>query len=207
VTEGAPALAVGTFEGGSPYRTSFKNGATLYPRLFCLIDRRPMGRLGANPSAPLVVSRRSTQPPWKDVPPIENPVEVEFLRPVLLGESILPFRVFRPFEGVVPVSENGHVLDSEGAANRGFAGLRGWMRKSEASWDAGQSSGSSLVENFDHYGKLASQFPIAHLRVVYAKAGILPAACVVRDRCSVIDHKLYWAAPNSKARVISWSPS
>ncbi len=141
VTEGAPAPAVGVFEGGSVYRDAFRNGATLYPRPLCFVERRQMGRLGVNPSAPMVVSRRSRQEkrPWKEMPAIENPVEIEFLRPVLLGESILPYRVFRLFEGVIPVTDNGHVFDAEGAANRGFGGLRGWLRQAETAWEQNRS--------------------------------------------------------------------
>ena len=71
---------------------------------------------------------------------IENPVEAEFLRPVLLGESILPFRVWRPFEAVLPVDAKGVVLDAEAAANRGFDGLHSWMQKAETVWNANQSS-------------------------------------------------------------------
>jgi SAM-dependent methyltransferase len=43
----------------------------------------------------------------------------------------------------------------------------------------------------------ADVFPIAPIRIVYAKAGTLPAACVLRDVQAVIDHMLYWAAPTS----------
>ena len=64
-----------------------------------------------------------------------EPVEAEYLRPVLLGESILPYRVFHPFEAVVPVTEQGEVLDAKAAANRGIDGLLGWMRKAEAEWE------------------------------------------------------------------------
>jgi hypothetical protein len=200
VIEGAPAPAQGTFEGGSAYRGMFKNGATLYPRMLCLVDRRQTGRLGANPAAPLVASRRTSQEkqPWKTLPGIENPVEAEFLRPILLGESILPYRLFRPFEGVVPITRTGLVLDSEAAANRGFACLHGWMSKAEAAWDAnGDGGGMTLTENWNHYNKLSAQFPLANLRVVYAKSGTLPAACVLAESASVIDHMLYWTAPAS----------
>ena len=203
VIEGAPALSVGTFEGGSAYRRSFRQGATLVPRMLCLVERRQIGRLGANPSAPFVASRRSSQEkrPWKDLPGIENPVEVEFLRPILLGASILPYRLFRPFEGVVPVDPKGVVLDADAAANRGFDGLHGWMRKAEGAWSESKSSTMSLVQQFDYYGKLGSQFPIASLRIVYAKAGSQPAACLLRDERGVIDHMLYWMAPASEAEA------
>src|SRR5205823_1669155 len=52
VTEKAPAPTAGKFTGGSAYRQAFRQGATLVPRMLCLVERRPMGRLGANPSAP-----------------------------------------------------------------------------------------------------------------------------------------------------------
>jgi hypothetical protein len=52
VTEGAPALSAGKDDGGSNYRTAFRNGATLFPRLFVFVERKSMGLLGANPAAP-----------------------------------------------------------------------------------------------------------------------------------------------------------
>ncbi|MEQ1889116.1 MAG: N-6 DNA methylase [Alphaproteobacteria bacterium] len=200
VTEGAPAQSVGTFEGGSDYRKLFKNGATLVPRMLCLVERKSMGRLGADPSTPIVVSRRNNleKPPWKNLPSVENRVEAEFLRPTLLGESILPYRIFRPFEGVVPVDASGITLNAEAAANRGFDGLHSWMRKAEAVWNAKRSSDMSLIGQFDYYGKLSAQFPIAHLRVVYAASGSLPTACLLRDSRAVVEHALYWMTSTSE---------
>lgn len=199
VTEGAPALSVGEHKAGSEYRKSFRNGATLFPRMLVFVERQAMGRLGIDPSAPFVVSRRNNleKRPWKDLPDVESRVEVDYLRPVLLGESIVPYRVFRPFEGVVPVNERGNVLDSSAAAKAGLDGLHDWMRNAEGLWNNHQKSSMSLVEQIDYYGKLSSQFPIAPLRVVYAKAGTRPAACLVRDKSAVIDHMLYWMIPMS----------
>ena len=198
VMEDAPAPSVGSFEGGSAYRQAFRQGATLVPRMLCLVERRQAGRLGANPSAPLVASRRTAQEkrPWKELPGIENPVEAEFLRPVLLGESILPYRVFRPFEGVAPVTASGLVLNAEAAANRGFGGLHGWMRQAEAVWKANAESGTmTLTGRWNYHNELGAQFPIAPIRFVYAASGTNPAACVLRDTSAVIEHVLYWSAP------------
>ena len=156
-----------------------------------------MGRLGGNPAAPFVISRRTTQEkkPWKDLPGIERNVEAQFIRPIVLGESILPYRVFRPFEGVVPVTPDGVILDATAAANRGYAGLHGWMRDAEQIWNQNAESGSmKLIQRWNYHNELGSQFPVPGLRVVYAKAGTLPAACLVRNG-SVTDHKLYWYAP------------
>jgi SAM-dependent methyltransferase len=195
----APKPAAGKFTGGSAYRTAFRQGATLVPRMLCLVEGRSMGCLGRNPAAPLVVSRRNTQEkrPWKDLPSVEHSVEAQFLHSVLLGESILPYRIFRPVEGVVPATAHGALLDAEAAANRGYAGLHGWMTAAEAIWDDNSDSGPmKLIDRWNFHNELGAQFPIPPLRILYAKAGTLPAACLVRDR-SVIDHMLYWSAPTS----------
>ena len=115
VTEDAPKPIEALFSGGSAYRKAFRQGATLVPRMLCFVERKSLGRLGADATAPLVVSRRNGQEkkPWKSLPSIENQVEAEFLRPTLLGESILPYRVFQPFEAVIPATAGGDVLDSE----------------------------------------------------------------------------------------------
>ncbi len=200
VREGAPALSVGTFEGGSPHRKSFRQGASLVPRMLCLIEHGPTGRLGRDPSAPYVGSRRTNteKQPWESLPGVENRVEAEFLRPVLMGESILPHRVFHRFEGVVPIGSEGDLIDAEGAANRGIDGLHGWMRKAEAVWKANAGNRATLVGWWDYHLKLSAQFPIAPLRVVYAKAGAQPAACLPRDRRGIIDHMLYWTGVDSE---------
>jgi hypothetical protein len=196
VIEDAERPAEGVFKGGSAYRNAFRQGATLVPRMLCLVERRTTGRLGGDPTAPFVASRRTSQEkkPWKTLPGVEHRVEAEFLHPILLGESILPYRVFRPFEGVVPVTREGAILDAQAAGNRGYSGLHGWMTSAEALWKANAESEMTLTERWNYHNELGAQFPIARLRVVYAKAGTLPAACLVRD-ASIIDHMLYWAVP------------
>lgn len=197
--DGAPALATAQSQGGSPYRKSFRQGAILIPRMLVLVERKSSGRLGSNPEAPLLVSRRSTleKAPWKEVRSVENKVEKQFVRPVLLGESILPYRVFQPFEGVIPVTDDGNVLSAETSANLGFADLPDWLRKAETIWNSEGKGNRAFAEQLDYIGQLSAQFPLPEVRVVYAKAGSQPAAYVVRDDKTVIDHMLYWAKPTS----------
>jgi hypothetical protein len=197
VSDGGPAPSQAQFTSGSPYRKAFRQGATLVPRMLCLVERKTMGKLGADPSMPFVRSRRSVQEkkPWNSLEAIEHRVEAEFLRPVWLGESILPFRVFRPFEGVIPVNGDGTVLDAKKAADRGFRGIIGWMQAAEKLWNGHAYNKMKLVEQFDYYGKLSAQFPIVPLRVLYAASGTLPAACVIQDDRAVVEHALYWFAP------------
>jgi len=203
VVRDAPTPSFTAPDEGSPYRDSFRNGATLYPRLLTFVERKSLGRLGPDAAAPLVASRRSSaeKAPWKNLPGLEHAVEAEFLRPILLGESILPFRIFQPFEGVVPVVGT-TILDSKAAAGeeRGFKKLAGWLKLAEAAWDTNKASSTKLSwsEQQNYNGKLLSQFPISPFRIVYSKAGSLPAACIIRDKNAVIDHKLYWYSPTSE---------
>lgn len=203
VTEGAEAPETGEFEGGSDYRSAFRQGATLVPRMLNLVERKPMGRIGADPSAPMVMSRRSSleKAPWRDMAGIENQVEAEFLRPVLLGESILPYRLVRTFEGVIPVAADGMVLKASTAVGdkRNYDKLGGWMSKAEALWNENSSSGKmTLIDRWNFQRGLSNQFPISPIRVVYAASGTLPAAIVLRDDDAVIEHKLYWTKPTSQ---------
>ena len=107
---------------GSPYRSRFRQGAILIPRRLVLVERVQAGRLGANPTAPVVRGRTGSQDkkPWKDVTPPQGPVEADFLRPAYLGECIAPFKLLDPVLAVIPWDEKDHVLmNLSGAQARG----------------------------------------------------------------------------------------
>jgi N-6 DNA Methylase len=195
VRKNAPKLEIAVFEGGSPYRKKFHQGAVLVPRMLCFVDRAVgSSRLGSDLGAPHVKSRRSGQEkkPWKNLPGIESRVEAEFLHPTLLGESILPYRIFQQFEAVIPVNGDGTVLNSKGAADRGHSGLVGWMQKAEKVWSDNQEATMTFAQQLDYYGKLSKQFPLAEARVVYAASGTLMAASRVANNAIVIEHALYY---------------
>jgi hypothetical protein len=195
VTLNAPRLEHAVFTGGSAYRKAFRQGATLVPRMLCFVERKPMGRLGGDPSAPMVMSRRTTQEkePWKSLPGIENQVEAAFLRPTLLGESILPFRLFQKFEAVIPMTEQGEVIDAKGALDRGFDHLAGWMRKAEGVWTSHSESGDmTLTGRWNFHNGLGAQFSAGALRVVYCRSGTHQASALVRESSQPIDFSLYW---------------
>lgn len=203
VTEGTSAPQTGEFFGGSAYRSSFRQGATLVPRMLSLVDRKDMGRLGSDASAPMVRSRRSSleKAPWRDVAGIENQIEVEFLRPILLGESILPYRLLQTFEGVIPIT-NASPLGAESAGRLGFEKLAGWMAKADAVWKFHSSNENmTLLDRWNFQRGLSNQFPIAPVRIIYAASGTLPAAIVLRDEQAVIEHKLYWSASKTEAEA------
>jgi hypothetical protein len=196
VMEGVAPPGIAVLKGGSRYRSGFRQGATLVPRMLCLIERPPVGRLGGNILAPQVRSRRDPKEkePWKTIPGIEGNVESEFLRPVLLGESILPYRLFKFFEGVIPILSPATPLDSELAANLGILSLSEWMKNGEAIWNKHSAAKMSFLDRINYHKSLQNQFPLAPIRVAYAASGSLPAACVIQNDQAVIEHKLYWMA-------------
>ena len=204
----APWPPIPTLAAASPYRARFKQGATIVPRRFFFVDRLDAGRLGPNPDAPRVRGRESGQSkkPWSEVTPPEGPVESRFLRPVLLGESIAPFRLLSAPLSVLPL-DGRTLLDAAAARAAGARHLAAWLRDIEAKWDAHskkQTDGKlrmTLSQRLDHMHGLTAQVPVPETRVAYSKAGTILAATIVTDRTPLIDHMAYWAAARSPAEA------
>ena len=162
-----------TLAGASPYRARFRQGATIVPRRFFFVEREVASRLGQNPAAPIVRGKVGPldKRPRSTVEPLRGPVEAEFLRPVLLGESIAPFRVLMAATCVVPV-RGGEVLDSRAAADAGYRHLATWLREVEAKWAKNASKRvdgtprMTLRQQVGHMRKLSAQLPPPATRVV-----------------------------------------
>ncbi len=93
----------------SPWAERFRQGATIVPRLLFFVTRQAAGPLGraAGKAGVRSLQRNNDKKPWKDLPALEGVVETEFIRPVLLGESVLPFRIAETFEAVIPRDREG----------------------------------------------------------------------------------------------------
>lgn len=181
------------------YRHAFRNGATIFPRVLCVVELAPVGRLGGNAEAPVVISRqrRLEKRPWSELPRLRGPIERQFLRPLYLGESVAPYRLLEPALAVIPWdAELAGLLNANGAAASGYPHLAAWLSEAERLWRDHSRNRTSFVSQLDYYGKLSSQFPVAPLRVVYAKAGTQPAAAVLAGQTAIVENKLYWAATN-----------
>lgn len=200
VDENVAKLQEGVFTGGSTYRKAFRQGATLVPRMLSFVERSAaMGRVGSDSAAPSVKSRPSKHRPWNALPAISSRVEAEFIRPALLGESIAPFRVLRPFEAIIPVTSSGELLNAQGAANKGISGLHAWMSAAERIWIAHRKKEQmSLTDRWNYHNELLNQFPLSSLRVLYAGSGTIPAACLLSSDSAVIEHGIYWANASSR---------
>lgn len=201
LTEALPALTHGdgvpAAEAGplSPYAPRFTQGASLVPRMLVLVESAPASPLGAGAGRRAVRSQRSAneKKPWKDLPPLAGNVERQFVRPVHLGNTVLPFRVLDPQLAVIPW-DGQNLLAGKDERLDLYPGLAGWWRAAEQLWETHRnSSAMNLVDQIDYRRKLRGQLPAAKHRVVYSKGGMYMAAAIIADPTVAIDHKLYWA--------------
>ncbi len=179
----------------SAYKSRFRQGAILVPRVLVMAVPGEPGPLGAGAGRVALTSRRTTQEkrPWKFVESISATVEKAFARPVHLGETLLPFRMLTPITFVLPITQDALLTSEQIEEN---PGLDDWGRKAEATWEKHKTKTdqSSLVERINYFNQLESQLPVATHRVVYSASGNSLAAARIGERESVIEHKLYWSA-------------
>ncbi len=180
---------------GSLYRKRFSNGASVFPRLLFTVQRGEAGPLGLASGNVRISSLRSKNEnrPWKDLDSLNGVVESQFVRPVLFGEHVVPYRVNGANEAIVP-EQGGRLLAEEGDSRNAFPGLAAWWEAADEVWKENRKSESlSLLGRLDYHKELSTQFPIHDMRVVYSKSGMHLAAALVQDLRSVVDHTLYWA--------------
>lgn len=183
----------------SPYRTRFRQGAILVPRMALLVTTdRHAGPLGAGAGRVAVQSLRTAQEkdPYKSMPSLAGTVESQFVREVHLGETIAPYRALTARTGVLPLAVD-HILGPDEVDEH--EGLSRWWADVEGVWETGRKSSETkpLLERFDYHQQASRQLPLTHHRVVYSKAGTALAAARLENSDAIIDHKLYWAATES----------
>ena len=188
-------------ERESPYRRRFRQGATLVPRRLVFVEPAQTARmLPPDPAVPLVRGRTGNldKVPWATLEPPQGAIERVFLRPVLLGEAIAPFRILAPATAVIPWDESRRdLMDAARADQRGWQFLAHWLKRTEALWEQHRRSPMSHPERIDYHRELSCQFPIAPVRVVYSASGTLLAAAAASDDTAVVDSNLYWTAVES----------
>ena len=180
----------------SAYKGRFANGANLYPRLLIVVQPDKAPPLGVGEGRRPVRSNRGTYPKgdWKTMDDMTGVIESQFIRRVLLGESVMPYWQRPPAEAVLPLRKGKMMRDDE---IEDYDGLRRWWEQARQLQDKHAKSDLSLDQSIDHYRKLTSQFPIAPIRVVYGASGMHVTACRVTDEQAIVEHQLNWAAARS----------
>lgn len=193
-------LSAEVLPDASPYKRRFRQGAVLAPRALLFVTVTTGGPLGAGAGRADVAARRTTaeKPPWKTVPSLRGTVEKAFIRPVHLGETLLPYRMVPSLQAVLPVSSSAILVP---ALIEEHPGLSSWWSGAEKLWDANksQSDASALLDRIDYHRQLSAQLPTARHRVAYTASGNTLAAARIDDPNVIIEHKLYWAAVSSEA--------
>jgi hypothetical protein len=185
----------------SPYDYRFSQGANIVPRVLFLVEPQPTSPLGVGAGRRLVRSARSSyeKTPWKDLPGMKGVVEAEFVRPLLLSENVLPYRVLPYREAVLPLEGN-VLLDADHPHLDLYPGLAEWWRQAERLWDEHRTSERlTLVEQINFRNKLTEQLPISPLRLIYTASGMHVSAALVEMQNLLVEHGLYWGTVTSHA--------
>jgi hypothetical protein len=195
-------VATASEESESPYRSRFRQGAAMVPRMLVTVEQGSSGRLGLTVGRVPVRSARSSneKEPWKSLRSLEGTVEKQFVRPLHLGATIVAYRARQPGLAIVPYL-NGELIDGTSDRLDEFPGLAAWWREAERVWEANKSEATRLTlrEQIDYQSKLKKQFPLARHRVVYTASGQHIAACRLDDPNAVVEKALYWAPVESVA--------
>ncbi len=194
--------------GISPYRSRFKQGATIVPRRFFIVDPEQASRLGGRREAPRMLGRAGALDkfPWTSVQPPRGPVEAKFLRQLALGETIAPFRILNTVTAVIPILGS-KVLDATAARDAGYRYLAAWMRDIQEKWAEHSNKGPdgklrmTLLHRIDHMRTLSGQAGTPAMRVLYTKAGARLSAVRLAANDILVDHKAYWASARSPAEA------
>jgi SAM-dependent methyltransferase len=199
VTREGAAVAVAAGSSKSPYHTRFAAGATLFPRLLVMVEDAPASPIGVAEGRRAVRSMRSAneKPPWKRLASLQGSIEEEFVRTVHLGSTLLPFRLLKPWLGVIPW--DGRVLlNGANPALEEHPGLADWWIRAESLWDGHKGeSHMTFMERLDYRRDLSRQLPTTPHRVFYSASGQYLTAARNDDECAVAEHKLYWAVADS----------
>lgn len=189
-------------EDASPYGHRFSQGANVVPRVLFLVEPKPLRNpLGVGAGRREVRSARSSyeKSPWRELEGLSGVVEAEFVRLLLLGENVLPYRMLPPREAVLPI-EGKELLDTDHQHLDLYPGLSKWWHDAERLWNENRASARlTLSGQLNFRNKLTDQLPASPVRLVYTASGMHVTAALVEARNAVIEHSLYWGTVSGRA--------
>ena len=127
---------------------------------------------------------------------------MQFIRELILGETIVPFRLLTAIPAMIPL-DGSKLLDSAEASEAGYHYLAAWLRDAEAKWAeySNRTPDGRLVmtlsDRIDHMRNLSHQVGPAAVRVVYNKAGTRLSAARLDKHDVLVDHSAYWVTAHT----------
>ena len=200
--------------GRSDYYDEIKQGATILPRSFWLVDIVKHPRLSGAGSIPMASTAQRAKDlakvGYEDVE-IEGNIEADFLYTMATGSEVVPFGYLTLPLTVLPAesTRSGYIIiEKEVARKKGYAGLASWLLKAEKIWKdkrGEKSERMSIYQRIDYQHLLSTQHPRKY-RVLYNKSGTYLVSCVTHDQPAMIrygfsqvkvrgivaDHTTYW---------------
>lgn len=186
----------GDVEETSPWKDRFTEGATIVPRMLTTVEPDDQSTfMGTGARRRAVRSSRGVyeKAPWKNLPTLSGTVEVEYVYPLVLGETVLPFLQRDPLLTVLPMSRKGTLIEATSSP-----GLHSWWSRSSQLFDEHSNGTMSLLDQVDYRSKLTNQFPAPAHRVVVTHSGMHVTACRLDAEDAVVEHQLDWAAVRSE---------
>ncbi|OGU14450.1 MAG: hypothetical protein A2X61_14325 [Ignavibacteria bacterium GWB2_35_12] len=198
----------------NPYRSKFKQGATIVPRTFYFVEfsqQAPpdlLDRIVVLKTAESIKSEMKR--PWKGLF-MKDRMESRFLFRTVLSKSILPFTLFEPIMVVLPLLieevQKGikkiRLSSSTEIRREGCLEASGWFLKAERYWEQLRTEKSKkmlLTDRLDYHRGLTGQNLNAPYLVLYNSSAKDANAVVVQrkdiDLELIIDSKAYWFGTN-----------
>ena len=198
-------VVVVTGDFNSPYAELVRQGSNLVPRVLLAVCEREAGPLHLPVGRRAVESARlgGEKVPWKDLPTQRGEVEDQFVMPILIGDSLLPFCLRGDVSAVIPW-DGTKLLAGADEEIEAYPGLADWWRKAERLFVRHRSETTKLdlIGQIDYQGKLTSQFPLGEHRVAYTGRGEIVTAARITNPEAVVDHALYWVGFDSAEEAL-----
>ena len=191
------AITDTSVDGGSPYATWSRQGATIVPRCLYFVNETENPAIVRAGQTATVNPRRGSQDkrPWRDLDLTaitQQTVETAHLFDVHLGETLAPYVTLDPLKALLPISRNDPSIaksaDGSGIGGVRIASLEQRMRERwltvSGLWEQNKSPNNKLdlLGRLDYHGELSAQLEWRRdsggrpVRVVYNSSGAPTAA-------------------------------
>lgn len=205
-----------TLNKTNPYKSKFKQGATLVPRTFYFIQLTQ--EVPSDWEERIINIKTSddiqadAKKPWKGITN-SGRIESNFIFITALSKSILPFSLYRPVLVTLPINIVMNSLQkkeiklnsSKELVENGYRDAAKWFSTVERIWDLSKTEKSkSMTSNdrIDFQRGLSDQNLNAPYLVLYSASAKDANAAVIKRRDFdlefIVDHKTYWFSTESE---------